>query len=320
MRAPRIDVHAHFIPEFYREALLEAGHSQPDGINAIPPWDEASALALMDELNIETAVLSISSPGVHFGDSAAAATLARRVNEEGARLRQDHPGRFGQFASLPVPDIDAAVAELRYALDTLGADGVVLETNIHGVYLGDPLLEPLYAELNARRSTLFIHPTSPCGTDLSLGYPKPLLEFMFDSTRAVTNMILSGVLDRYPDMAVIMPHAGAALPVLAARVELLMPLLASPDRSAPPDIRAALRRLHFDLAGAPVPELLGALLQVTGIENIHYGSDFPFTPAPVCADLAERIDRTPLLDDDARARVLTTNSRELLQAPAADRA
>jgi predicted TIM-barrel fold metal-dependent hydrolase len=312
MRPPRIDVHAHFIPDFYRRALLDAGHAQPDGIRAIPPWDETSALALMDDLNIETAVLSISSPGVHFGDPAAAAALARRVNDEGARIREAHPGRFGLFASLPVPDIDAAVEESRYALDTLGADGVVLESNNHGVYLGDLLLDPLYAELNERHSTLFIHPTTPCGTDLSFGYPKPLLEFMFDSTRAVTHMILSGVLDRYPEMTVIMPHAGAALPVLASRIELLVPLLASPDRSTPPDVRAALRRLHFDLAGAPVPELLGALLQVTGIENLHYGSDYPFTPASACLELADLIDRTPLFDHDALTRVLTTNSRELL--------
>ncbi|MBX5489468.1 MAG: amidohydrolase [Mycolicibacterium hassiacum] len=312
MRPARIDVHAHFLPDFYRQAMLDAGYSEPDGIRAIPPWDETSALALMDELNIETAILSISSPGVHFGDAGAAARLARRVNDEAARIREAHPGRFGLFASLPVPDVDAAVEELRYALDTLGANGVVLESNSRGVYLGDPMLEPLYAELNARRSTLFIHPTTPCGTDLSFGYPKPLLEFMFDSTRAVTHMILSGVLDRYPEMTVIMPHAGAALPVLAARIELLMPLLASPDRAGPPDIRGALRKLHFDLAGAPVPELLGALLQVTGIENIHYGSDYPYTPAHACLELADRIDRTPLLDDDALTRVLTTNSRKLL--------
>lgn len=312
MRPARIDIHAHFVPEFYRQALVEAGHSQPDGIKAIPDWSEQSALALMDELNIKTTVLSISSPGVHFGDPTAAAELARRVNDEGARICAAHPGRFGLFAIVPAPEIEASVAELRYALDTLHANGIVIETNSHGVYLGDPRLEPLYAELNQRRSTLFIHPTTPCGQDLALGYPKPMLEFMFDSTRAVANMILSGVLERYPDMTVIMPHAGAALPVLANRIELLLPLLTQPGQSAPPSVRAALGKLHFDLAGAPVPELLEALMQVTDVDNIHYGSDYPFTPAHACVALADRIDQTPLFDGANLDKVLTGNSEKLI--------
>jgi 6-methylsalicylate decarboxylase len=312
VRAPRIDIHSHFVPDFYRQALIDAGHSRPDGIKAIPEWSEQSALTLMDELSIETAVLSISSPGVHFGDAGAAAELARRVNDEGARICTAHPGRFRLFASILAPEIDASVAELRYVLDTLHADGIVLETNSRGVYLGHESLEPLYAELHQRQSILFIHPTTPCGQDLALGYPKPMLEFMFDSTRAVTNMILSGVLNRYPDMKVIMPHAGAALSILANRIELLLPLLTPPGQPTPPSVRAALRRLHFDLAGAPVPELLGALIRVADIGNIHYGSDFPFTPAHACVELADRIDQTSLLDNATLDSVLIDNSRQLL--------
>ncbi len=319
----RIDVHCHYVPDFYLAAATAAGRAQPDGIAAMPRWSEAEALEAMDRLEVQTAFLSISSPGVHFGDDAAARALARQVNEEGARLAKDHPGRFGLFASTPLPDVDGAVAEVRYAFDHLHADGVVLETNFHGVYLGDERLEPLYAELNARRATVFIHPTSPhcpcCAYEqqndaartMALGYPRPMLEFIFETTRTVTNMVLSGVLDRYPGINVIVPHAGAALPILAARVELVLPMLSPPGSPALPSLRAGLRRLHFDLAGAPVPELLSVLLQVADPGHIHYGSDWPFTPTKVCEMLLAALNGTPLLDETLRQSIMHDNATRL---------
>lgn len=312
MSRRRIDVHAHFVPEVYGEALLAAGITQPDGIKATPEWSEELHLATMDRLDVETAIISISTPGVHFGDDAAAAELARVVNEEASAVRRRHPGRFGFFASLPLPDVAAAVAETRYALDELHADGVVMQTNSGGVYLGDERLEPLYAEIERRGPVLFLHPTTAHrGEHLGLGYPRPMLEFMFDTTRSVTNMILSGVLERHPDLQVIVPHAGAALPVLANRVELLLPLLTPPGASTPPSVRDALRRLHFDLAGAPVDELLTALLAVADPTRLHYGSDFPFTPADACVKLAERLDAAAALSDELRPAVDRANATAL---------
>jgi len=219
MSRRRVDVHAHFLPEVYRRALAEAGIDRPDGIKAVPTWSEQLALDTMDRLDIEVAMLSISSPGVNLGDDQAARALARAVNEEAAALRDRHPGRFGFFASLPLPDVSGAVAELRHSLDVLGADGVVVETNAAGTYLGDPTVEPLYAELSARSCVLFVHPTTPhCAEHLALSYPRPMLEFMFEITRSITDMVLSGALQRHPDMRVLVPHAGAALPVLGPRV------------------------------------------------------------------------------------------------------
>jgi predicted TIM-barrel fold metal-dependent hydrolase len=326
----RVDVHSHFIPEAYRAALERNGQSQPDGIASLPAWDVDTALSTMDRLGVETAFLSISSPGIHFGDDEGARSLARIVNEEGAQLVRSHPGRFGFFASLPLPDVDGAVAELRHAFDHLAADGVVLETNFDGVYLGDARLEPLYAELDAREAIVFIHPTSPhcpccahdkrgeAATKSTLGYPKPMLEFIFETTRTVTNMVLSGVLDRYPNIIVIVPHAGAALPVLAGRIELLLPMLSAPGSQTPPSIRSALKRLHFDLAGAPVPELLGALLQVATPDRIHYGSDWPFTPVVVCEALLSKLDATSLLDVPSRQRIMRDNAVRLFPRLAKD--
>lgn len=307
----RIDVHAHFVPDFYRQALLDSGHQHPDGIKAIPEWSESLALSTMDRLGVAVSMISISSPGVHFGNSAKAAELARAVNEEGARVRDANPGRFGLFASLPLPDVQASVDEIHYALDVLQADGVVLETNHHGMYLGDERLEQIYAEVSARSSVIFIHPTSPPDAGhLALGYPRPMLEFMFETTRSVTNMILSGVLDRHGQMRVIVPHAGAALSVLANRIELLLPLLTPPGGETPPGIRKALCRLHFDLAGAPVEELATALLSVADPQNIHYGSDFPFTPADACVELATRIDESVALSGLSES--LSQNNSQLL--------
>ena len=312
MTPSRIDVHAHYLPEFYRQALIENGQSRPDGMPKIPEWSEVSAIQTMDTLGVQTAMLSISSPGVHFGDDRAARALAARLNDEGARLKRERPDRFGFFAVTPLPDVDGAVAEAIRALDTLGADGVTLETNFGGVYLGDEKLEPLYRELNARKAVVFIHPTSPscpCCEDLALGYPRPMLEFMFETTRSVSQMILSGVTKRYPDLRIIVPHAGAALPVLASRIEVLMPIFGR--EGAVPGIKAEMARLFYDLAGAPLPELLGALLQIARTDHLLYGSDWPFTPTEGRAALAQKLDETPLLAGDLRALAMRGNALSL---------
>ena len=317
MSGNRIDVHAHFVPEAYREALVAAGHGSPDGNRALPDWSENAAIDAMDRLGIATSYLSISSPGVYFGDAAAAAALARACNEYAVGLRERHRNRFGFFASVPVPDVDAAERELRTALDTMDADGLVLETNTDGLYLGDERLEPLYALLSERGSTLFVHPTTPYeGAHLALGYPRPLFEFFFETTRSIIQMILEGVLDRHPGMRVIVPHAGAALPILANRVEVLLPILGADPSAPPPSVRAALQRLHFDIAGSPVPELLTALLGVADPSRIYYGSDFPFTTLEAATKQAREFEQTDVVDDALREDVFHRNAtRELARHP-----
>ncbi len=311
---PRVDVHAHYLPAGYRAAAAAAGHEHPDGMPGLPRWDTGMALDMMDRLNIRAAMLSISSPGVHFGDDAAARKLAREVNEEGAKAAKDHPGRFGLFASLPLPDIDRALAEAAYAFDTLGADGVVVETNHHGIYMGDRKLDPLYAELDRRRAVMFMHPTSPtcpCCQALSLGFPRPMIEFMFETTRAVANMLLTGTFDRFPNIRLIVPHAGAAVPVLADRIAGLSPALGLPEPLDPDRFFATLRSFYYDLAGYPLPRLAPALLQVADPGRIFYGSDWPFTPLPIVTRLAGEMDRTPLFDDATRTRILHGNALDL---------
>lgn len=312
MAADKIDVHAHYLPEAYRQALATADQLRPDGIPGLPDWDVPTAITAMDNLGIKTAMLSISSPGVHFGDAAKAIELARLVNEDGARIVTDNPDRFGLFASLPLPDVDAAVDEAVHALDRLHADGVVLMTNHRGIYLGDERLRPLYAQLDARSAVVFIHPTS-APIDSPVGrFAAPVFEFLFETTRTVVDLVAAKVLEDFPKLRFIVPHAGAALPVIASRVDLFGPFLPrNQDQPAPPNLRAALARLHYDLAGCPVDEQLGALRSIAQPSHLHYGSDYPMTPEPVCQYLATQLQASQHLDD-ATIVALQENSAQIL--------
>lgn len=292
-----IDVHAHYITDHYREAAIAAGYSKPDGMPAIPEWDVHNTLAVMDSIAIQTAMLSISSPGIHFGDDNAAMALARAINEEGAKIISDHPGRFGLFASLPLPDMQNSLKELEYVMDELKVDGIVLETNFHGVYLGDNRLEELFCELNKRSAIVFIHPTSSscaCCQSLALGYPRPMLEFMFETTRSVTNLILSGVTQRYPNVRIIVPHAGAALPVLIDRIAGLTPILGLSTSFSEAELFEEFKKLYFDLAGTPLPRLLPALLTIANTDHILYGSDFPFSTEALVRSLITKLENSNL--------------------------
>jgi 6-methylsalicylate decarboxylase len=292
-----IDVHAHFLPDFYRQALVDHGHAQPDGFPHIPEWSADEHVAAMDRLGIATSLLSISSPGVHLADTAdasdqtgagATADLTRAVNEAGRAAVIDHPGRFGLLASLPLPDVDAALAEIAHCADHLDVDGFALLTNVGGTYLGDESYAPIWRELDRRHARVFIHPTSPpCWEQTSLGRPRPMLEFLFDTTRAVVDLVLNAVVAHHPDLELIIPHGGATLPMVADRVSVFALLLAV-DPAV--DVLADLGRLHFDLAGYPLPRQLDALLTLTNLEHLHYGSDYPFTPEFAAAAGRQRLD------------------------------
>jgi 6-methylsalicylate decarboxylase len=296
-RQLKIDVHAHYIPDGYRAALQRAGHDQPDGMPWIPEWSAAGHVEMMDRLGISTSLLSVSSPGVDLGQGSTAADLAREVNEDGRRAVVDHPGRFGLLGSLPLPDIDAAMAEIAFCCEHLDVDGFVLLTNIGGIYVSDPAFQPLFRELDRRGTRVLVHPTSPlCWEHTSFQRPRPMLEFLFETTRTVVDLVLNGTIADTPNLTLIIPHAGATLPLVADRVGAFGRVLA-PDV----DVLRDLGRLHFDLAGDPVPRQLDALLSLTTLDHLHYGSDVPFTPEPVVAAATERIDGVDGLADRLRS-------------------
>ncbi len=202
------------------------------------------------------------------------------MNDAGAELVRGHPGRFGYFATLPIPDIAASLAEMRRAFDELGADGVVLQTNTDGTYLGSPLFAPILAELNRRKATLFLHPTSPaCFEALGLGRPAPLLEFPLDTTRTIVDLLYARSLQTNPDIKVIVPHGGAALPALIARIAAFANLpIIEPRPASEAEVFETLERLYYDVALSAHPVPFAALRRIAPITQILFGSDWPFTP------------------------------------------
>lgn len=310
-RTGLVDVHAHFVTDHYVAAGRAAGIEHPDGMPAWAGWSVEQHLDLMERGGIEKSYLSISSPGVHFGDDAAARALAREVNGFAAGLRADRPDRFGHFAALPLPDVAGAVAEAVHALDELHADGVAVESNHHGLYLGDERLEPLWEELDRRAAVVFVHPTSPRhAEELSLGRPRPMQEFLFDTARAAGDLVFRGVLTRHPRIRWILTHGGGVLPLLADRLDLFRPMVGDPDA---PGVVEQLSRLWYDLAGTPFPRQVPALRAAFGTERILYGSDYCWTPVdPVLAQIRSLDEAAPPSPDDTWRELTTRNARRLL--------
>lgn len=312
----KIDVHVHFLPPFYRKACLENGHANPDGMPYLPEWSEEAHLELMEKNGIEKSILSISTPGTHLvhNNASLAASLTRDCNAYAADLKKRLPHRFGYWASLPIPDVDLCLKEITLSADE-GCDGFVLLTNGHGHYLGDPLFDPIFDELNRRKATLFIHPTTPCisctdsslvskthassqdptrATPLAHKFPNPMLEFLFDTARVVSNLFLSGTVKRCPDLKIILPHLAGASPPLLSRWTGFSTLVPGDwEASAEEDVKEALnRQFWFDLAGFPFPGQIVGLIEGAGVghERLLYGSDFPYTKAEGVEFLRGKLD------------------------------
>jgi predicted TIM-barrel fold metal-dependent hydrolase len=233
----------------------------------------------MDKNEIAAAITSM--PFVYLGDLPLSADFARRCNDFSARLVSDHPKRFGSFAVLPLPDVEASLRELEHAIDKLKLDGIVLPTNVGGYYLGAPEFDELFSELNRRKEIVFIHPIDPpreCFSDLKL--PTSLIEFVFDTTRAITNLIYSGTLASCPDIKFIVSHAGGTVPYLAWRISLLQ-YMPGRKKKAPQGVTHYLKRLYYDTALSASPYALRSLQELVDPSHILFGSDYPFAPEPL---------------------------------------
>ncbi|WP_405783608.1 amidohydrolase family protein [Streptomyces sp. NBC_00859] len=307
-----IDVHAHFVTDSYVAAARSAGIEHPDGMPGWPAWSVERHLDLMGRSGIEKSYVSISSPGVHFGDDVAARSLAREVNEFGARVRSEYPRRFGHFASLPLPDVEGSLTEAAHAIDVLGADGVTVETNHHGIYLGDPRFEPLWEDLDRRGALVFVHPTSPPHADeMSLGRPRPMLEFLFDTARTASDLLLRGVLARHPRIRWVLTHGGGALPLLADRMDMFRAVVGGSLRDAPSAVEQ-LGRLWYDMAGTPFPRQVPAIDAAFGTDRLLYGSDYCWTPEGVAlAQVASVDSAAPPSATDTWRDLTTRNARRL---------
>jgi predicted TIM-barrel fold metal-dependent hydrolase len=305
-----IDVHHHFLPDIFWEATNDA-HSPVGGISP-PPWSKESTLSYMDEAGIDTAILSITAPGIHTGNDSAARDLARRVNELSAELIQERPDRFGGFAALPLPDVDGALRALEYGLDVLKLDGVVLFSNTRGIYLGDPRFRPLFDELERRGTVVYVHPTtSPDPAAHSLGLPDTLIDFTADTTRAVAQLHYGNSFARTPNVKYIFSHAGGTIPYLATRFSIIDEMNVVPGAEERGTAADTFRRLYWDTALSWRPAVLQMLRSVVGLDQVLFGTDYPFLRRDLAIACRAEVEASAALSTEESRAVLATNALRL---------
>ena len=271
-----IDVHSHIITPELVSSLTSERRLMEEGF-PLPKYDVASQLQWMDDAGVATAVLTLAAP------QPSSPLVVRATNEATARIKQEHPGRFMFCAALPLPDVEAAIDEVKYAFDTLGADGIKLATNVCGQYLGAPELDTLFAVLNERHAVVILHPhrPTPVNDKVMAQTPLAMQEYLSETTRAVTNMISRNVLARYPNVKVVVPHCGAYLPLAVPRMKSLVPVMQANQLVGDIDWEANLGALYYDLAGAHSPEVIRMMLTITTPDHLLYGSDYPYVAPQV---------------------------------------
>ncbi len=306
-----IDLHHHILPDFFwRETN---GGSGPVGGIAPPPWSPAGALSFMDDADIDVAVTSISTPGVHMGDDGKARALARRCNELAANLVRERPDRFGAFACLPLPDVDGSLDELAYALDVLELDGVVLFSNARGVYLGDEHYAPVFAELERRGTVVFVHPTmSPDPTAHQLGLPDSLLDFVVDTSRAIARLHYSGTFARTRNVQYVFSHAGGTIPYLASRFAIVDEMKVIPGGDERGSAADTFRRLHWDTALSWSDPVLRLLRSVVGMDRVVFGSDYPYLRRDLAVACPQALRDTAELSAEEREAIFHGTALRLL--------
>ena len=296
MTAHRIDVHHHILPPDY---VKEVGEDRigPISVSAkTPDWSPEKSIEVMDRHGIATSLTSISAPGFWFGDAQATLRLCRHANDYAANLHAKYPRRFGVFAALPLPDVDASLAEIRHALDELKADGIGLLTNYDGKYPGDPAFAPVFDELNRRGAVVYFHPTTATCNRCQPEYPPATLDFPFDTTRAITSLLYGGTLARCRNIKWIFSHAGGALPFLAERIARLA-MRPEYKEKVPNGVLPELKRLHYDTALSANWLAFRSLFELVTPDKVLFGSDYPFAPEATLAASVKALNEMGLAAD-----------------------
>ena len=282
-----IDLEHHFMPPFWLDAVKEQLAAQAQGFlpPAVKSWTPDKSIEAMDRTNVATSFVTVSTPGVWFGDVQAARELSRKCNEYAARMVKDYPGRFGSFATTALPDIEGSLKEIEYALDQLEADGICLQSSYGDKWLGDPSFDPVFEELDRRKAIIYCHPTAPAACRTLIPWvPQPVLEFPFDTTRTVASLLYSGTLNRFKNIRYIFAHAGGAVPMLAGRIAALgAGVRKELAEKVPNGVEYELKRLYWEVAGATNRPAMAALMNFAALDHIMFGSDFPFVPIEATA-------------------------------------
>ncbi len=300
LKPHRIDIHHHILPPEYLSSLAKIGITTVTNL-PFPKWDPEHSLEVMDRQGIAIAVTSISSPGIYFRDPEFSRNLSRLCNEYSANLIKKYPERFGSFATLPLPDIDASLLELEYALDILELDGVGMLTNFNGKYIGDPEFNDLFSELDQRKTVVFIHPDAPPGEKLpNLNLPLSVLEFVFDTTRAIANLMHHGIFKKYPNIKFIFAHAGGTAPYLAWRITF-----------GNKRLMKQFKDLYYGTALSATRNILYSLMELVDCSHILFGSDFPFVHEIVIKEMIQEIINNDKFDKQTRLAIEQENALSL---------
>jgi predicted TIM-barrel fold metal-dependent hydrolase len=271
----RIDVHHHHTPPPYLAAITARNIPGP-----VRDWTPAKSIEDMDRAGVATAVTSITTPAMRFLDDPAARKVARECNDYSARLVADGKGRFGMFAVMPMPYVDATLLEIAHALDTLKADGIGFLTSYGDKWLGDPAFAPVMDELNRRRAVVYTHPTTAnCCANLIPDVPESIIEWGTDTSRTIASIVFSGTAARCPAVRFIFSHGGGTMPFLAERYTRLPLINKNLAARVPNGVEHELKRFHYDTAQAAHPMALASLTRLVPTSQVVFGTDFPYRTA-----------------------------------------
>lgn len=305
-----IDVHTHpLFSDYVREM-----DSRETGGMTLPAWSAAQHLDVMDQHGIGTGILSLPSLTAAL-EGGQGRTVARQLNEELATLVARHSGRFGAFAVVPMDDMDAANTEMAYALDELKLDGVAAVPQHRGVYLGDKVYDPWFEEMDRRGVTLFVHPGAPEYFDPATSqFNVSVLEFMFETTRMITSMVMSGAKDRFGRVAIIAPHGGGTIPYLAHRITIISQMpwaYRDGPQQTMAQTAAALGSFYFDLTAATSPAQLDAIRRLVPAERLLMGFDYPLMPDATIAPALRALETYDGFSDQDRQLISHDNAFRL---------
>jgi predicted TIM-barrel fold metal-dependent hydrolase len=272
-KAYRIDVHHHLSPPTY----IAASNANNFGDPLMKNWTPQKSIDDMDKAGVAVAMLSVTTPALNFASGDPARKLARECNDYAAKLLADHPGRFGNFAIIPLTDTEASLQEIAYALDTLKADGIGLMTSYGDKWLGDPSFWPVMEELDRRKALVYTHPTlANCCVNLVKTEQPVMIEFGTDTTRTIADIIFSGTAQKFRDIRWIFSHAGGTMPMLLDRF-VRNPMLDPKVKAFVPEgTLAELKRFYYDTAQTSNKAAMSALSAIIPVSQIVFGTDFPY--------------------------------------------
>ncbi|UJR07979.1 hypothetical protein I4U23_012258 [Adineta vaga] len=309
----RIDTHHHIIPDFYTEAVKDVG-GDPSGWPT-PKWSIEQAKQHMSLLNIETAIVSVTAPGskIYEHDKQKGRLLARQLNEFSADLVKNNSKQFGFFASLPpLTDIEGTIDEINYAYSILKPNGFTIYTSYgQNQYLGHPSFRSIWTKFNEISTVVFIHPSEAPTSIVNRYLPQPLIDYPQETTRTVCDLVLTGIRATFPDVKIILSHAGGTLPFLAQRITMASNI---PSLQCPRNARQILddfRSFYYDTAlSSSVPQLK-ALLAFADPSKILFGSDVPYAPLTTAMDTTKNLDAFFQKNDQLLLSINRDNARLL---------